>query len=144
MRNCSSFTKNSFRLILESYSLYPAKNYYFQGIYRNIMKYAAHKNILHHAFQFFQVYTQNLHFPAHKIACSMGRFCHDSNPVISHSFCFQQFSSKCTLNLASLILLQSQGCTAWIHAPNFYFSNAFNWDQRDKYSLTFLLFHQHY
>lgn len=69
--------------------------------------------------------TQNLHFPAHKIACSMGRHLHDSKPMISQSFCFHQFSSRGTLNLVSLIFLWSQGCTFWIHTLNFQFSNGF-------------------
>lgn len=103
MRNHSCFIKNSSRFTLENYSLNPAKNY-FQGFYRrSIMKRVAHKDILHHAFQFFQIHTQNLHFPAHKIACSIGRHLHDSKPMISQSFCFHQFSSRGTLNPVSLI-----------------------------------------
>lgn len=68
-----------------NYSLYPAKNYsYFQGIdIRETMKCIALKSILNHAFQLsLNTPPRKLHFPTYKIGWFMGRFLHDSKPVV--------------------------------------------------------------
>lgn len=86
--NVNPFTDYSSRFTMDNYNccLYPAKNYsYFQGIdIRGIMKYIAHNSILNHAFQLFlNVPSRKLHIPTYKIGWFMGRFLHDSKPVVT-------------------------------------------------------------